>query len=63
MVTLHVVFAGDMSVPLSGLVVVQPATDEVQQPAAAAPRVDVGDTLGGTLGIVDLLSAEFGPGT
>ena len=73
LVTLHVVF--DMSVPLSGLVVVQPATDEVQQPAAAAegchfalqakatPRVDVGDTLSGTLGIVDMLSAEFGPGT
>ena len=29
---------GDMSVPLSGLIVLQPATDEVQQPAAAAER-------------------------
>ena len=61
-----------MSVPLSGMVVLQPATDEVQQRAAAAkgchlalqaettPRVDVGDTPSVRLGICDMPAGELG---
>ena len=75
LVALLVSLGGDKSVPLSGLVVLQPSTGEVQQPAAAvegchlalrakaALRVDVGDTASDRLGICDVPAGEFGPGT
>ena len=75
LVALFVWLVGDMMELLTCGCVPEPATEELQRPAAAAegcqvafqakasPRVDVGDTPSGRSGVLDVLSGEFGPGT